>query len=175
MNQKEIIAVFDSDQKLVDAVKRLKGKGIPITEAYTPFPVHDVLKLLGRETRLPYLSVIAGASTIILVFFFLYYITVIDYPIKYGGKPSFAFPSYVVIIYLGTILLTFISTVIGFQMRTRLYQGKEPEVFYPGSTDDKFIIAIGGAGGLNEHNLADANAIIKEIGASEIIERDVTL
>lgn len=175
MNQKEIIAVFDSDQKLLDAVIRLKEKGIPISEAYTPFPVHDVLKLLGKETRLPFLSVLAGLFTIILVFSFLYYISVIDYPINFGGKPSFALPSYVVIIYLSTILLTFISTVIFFHARTGLYQGKLPEVILPGSTDDKFIISIGGADGLNENSLAEANKIINEIGASEIIERDVTL
>ena len=70
MKQKEIIAVFDSDQKLVDAITRLKEKNIPVRDAYTPFPVHDVLNLLGRETRLPYFSVLPVLLRLSWVLFF---------------------------------------------------------------------------------------------------------
>ena len=171
MKQKEIIAVFDSDQKLVDAITRLKEKNIPVRDAYTPFPVHDVLKLLGRETRLPYFSVFAGALTIILGFIFLYYVAVIDYPINFGGKPYFSLPSFVVIIYLLTILLTFISTVVVFQVRTGLYPGKEAVEVPPGSTDDKFIVSVGEEAGLSDETITLANSILNEIGALEIIEK----
>ena len=171
MKQKEIIAVFDSDKKLAEAVGRLKEKNIPVREAFTPFPVHDVLKLLGRETRLPYFSVFAGAITIILGFTFLYYVAVLDYPLNFGGKPNFALPSFVVIIYLLTILLTFISTVVVFHIRTGLYPGKEAEDILPGSTDDKFILAIGPEDELNEATRVIAGRILKETGAIEIIEK----
>lgn len=171
MMQKDIIAVFDSDQKLVDVIVRLKEKNIPIREAYTPFPVHDVLKLLGKETRLPYFSVFAGAMTIILAFCLLYFIAVIDYPLNFGGKPSFSMPSFVVIIYLLTILLTFISTVVVFQIRTGLFPGKDPEKIVPGSTDDKFIVVIGDDGLLSENTRLLVNTILTESGALEIFEK----
>ena len=172
MKQKEIIAVFDSDQKLVDAITRLKENNIPVRDAYTPFPVHDVLKLLGKETRLPYFSVFAGALTIILGFTFLYYVAVIDYPLNFGGKPYFSLPSFVVIIYLLTILLTFISTVVVFQVRTGLYPGKETVKVPPGSTDDKFILSVGEEGGdLSDETITLAHSILNEIGALEIIEK----
>jgi hypothetical protein len=172
MKQKDIIAVFDNDQQLVSAIGRLKEKNIPIREAYTPFPVHDVLKMLGKESRLPFFSVFAGATTIVLVFIFLRYVAVIDYPLNFGGKPAFSLPSFVVIIYLLTILLTFITTVIAFQARTGLYPGKDPEDILPGSTDDKFIIALGNDEGLSDEVKGIANAILKESGAIEIVEKE---
>ncbi len=166
----DIIAVFDSDREMVKAIGSLQENNIPVRDAYTPFPVHDVLKLLGRESRLPYFSVVAGAGTIILVLAFLYFTAVIDYPVKYGGKPYFALPSFVVIIFLLTILLTFISTVIVFQARTGLFPGKEAEVPFPGSTDDKFILALGGNDGFSDEMRSLASGILKENGALEIIE-----
>jgi hypothetical protein len=164
-------AVFEKDRELVGAIKQLKESGIPVRDAYTPFPVHDVLKLLGRESRLPFFSVLAGIGTIVLVFSFLYYSAVIDYPLNYGGKPHFAFPSFVVIIYLLTILLTFISTVIAFQLRTGLFPGKEPEMIQGGSTDDKFILTLGPEKDLSDHMRYLAEKILKENGAVEINTR----
>jgi hypothetical protein len=170
MTNKRIIAVFDNDRDLVGAIKRLREENIAISDAWTPFPVHDVLKLLGKESRLPYFSVFAGVSAVILVFLFLYYTAVIDYPIIYGGKPPFAFPSFVVVIYLLTILLTFTSTAAVFQIRTGLYPGKDAGDLFPGSTDDKFIISLGTNEGFSKETRARANEILKASGAVKIIE-----
>ena len=168
MKPKVMTAVFEKDQELVGAIKQLKESGIPVSDAYTPFPVHDVLKLLGRESRLPFFSVLAGIGAMIMVFSFLYYTAVIDYPINYGGKPYFAFPSFVIIIYLLTILLTFISTVIVFQLRTGLFPGKEPEIIQDGSTDDRFILTLGPEKDLGDEMRSLAEKILKENGAIEI-------
>jgi hypothetical protein len=170
MKNREILAVFDSDEKLVKALQSLQRKGVPVKEAYTPFPVHDVLKILGRESRLPFFSIMAGVGTIVLVFAFLYYTSVIDYPINYGGKPYFAFPSFVVIIYLLTILFTFAGTVLAFHVRTGLFPGKEAESVFSGSADDKFILTIGGEGDLTDDMASLADSILKENGAVEINE-----
>jgi hypothetical protein len=171
MNQTNILAVFNSDRDLVSAIGKLREKNIPIRDAWTPFPVHDVLKLLGRESRLPYFSVFVGVSVIILVFLFLYYTAVIDYPIIYGGKSPFAFPSFVVVIYLLTILLTFIGTTAAFQVRTGLYPGKDADVQFARASDDKFIISLGQDGGISEVLRSQAKEILKENGAVEIVER----
>jgi hypothetical protein len=171
MEQKGIIGIFDSDRKMVDAIEKLLETKIPVTNAYTPFPAHGAMKRLGHESRLPYFSVIAGTFTVILVFAFLYYTAVIDYPLRYGGKPSFAFPSFVIIIYLLTILVTFILTVIAFQMRTGLFPGKENKDPVPGLSDDKFIIILGDDEGLNDQTRILAGTILKEAGAIEISDR----
>lgn len=172
MKQKEIIAVFDNDENLVSAIRQLQDKKIHIRDAYTPFPVHDVLRLLGRETRLPYFAVIAGAVNIIAAMGFLYWVAVIDYPLNFGGKPAFTLPAFVVITYLLTILLTFLITSLLFQVRTGLYPGKEPEEIMEGSTDDKFILALGRSNDMNDSERSMADSILRECGATEIIERE---
>ncbi len=172
MKDKDIIAVFENDLDLVKAIGSLKESSIPVRDAFTPFPVHDVLKMLGRKSRLPYFSVMAGAGSIILVFAFLYYTAVIDYPINYGGKPYFAFPSFVVIIFLLTILITFISTVLVFHFRTGLFPGKEPEIPVPDSSDDRFILTVGVDEGLSGEMRSMAKEILTKSGALEIIETE---
>ncbi len=172
MKPKDLIAVFDNDRDLVKAIGTLKENNIPVKDVWTPFPVHDVLKMLGRESRLPYFSVVAGVGAVIMTFAFLYYTAVIDYPIRYGGKPYFAFPSFVVIIFLLTILLTFISTVIVFQVRTGLFPGKEAEVPVTGTTDDKFVISVGSKEGLTDEIITEAQVILSANGAVEITEQE---
>jgi hypothetical protein len=171
INQTNILAVFNNDRDLVSAIAKLREKNIPIRDAWTPFPVHDVLKLLGKESRLPYFAVFAGASAIVLVFLFLYYTAVIDYPIRYGGKPIFSFPSFVVVIYLLTILLTFTATTAVFQARTGLYPGKDADVLFARASDDKFIISLGQNEGISDDLRSQAREILKESGAVEIVER----
>jgi hypothetical protein len=168
---KDIVGIFDDDRKLVGAIGKLRENNITVKDALTPFPVHDVLKFLGRESRLPYISVLTGLGAATLTFAFLYYTSVLDYPIRYGGKPIFSFPSFVIIIYLVTILLTFLGTTLAFQLRTGLYPGKDPEVLFPGSTDDKFIIIVGEVGGMTEETRALVNRILKESQADEIFEK----
>jgi hypothetical protein len=179
MNSKGIIGIFSTDWQMADAIRRLREKNIPVTDAFTPFISHDIMNQLGRESRLPYISVAAGAGTIIMVLAFLYYTAVIDYPLIYGGKPYFAFPSFVVVIYLLTILITFILTVAAFQARTGIIPGKvitEPihragaDEFIEGLTDDKFMIILGGREGLSVDMKESASAILKESGSTEIIE-----
>ncbi len=179
MNQKGIIGIFTTDWQMSDAIKRLREKNIPVTDAVTPFPAHGIMKQLGKESRLPFFSLAAGTGTIILVFAFLYYIAVIDYPIIYGGKPFFAFPTFVIIIYMLTILLTFILTVLAFQARTGLFPGKEiddpvhragDERYIGGMTDDRFMVALGGEEGLSGEMHESASTILRESGAKEILE-----
>ena len=59
MADKILHAVYDDDDKLMDAVKDLKASNFYIDEVYTPFPVHGLDKALGlKPTRLAILSFI---------------------------------------------------------------------------------------------------------------------
>jgi hypothetical protein len=168
MKSTYIIGVYDSDDQLVETIKKLKEENISIRDVHTPFPVHDVLKLLGKESRLPNFAFIAGIFAIIGTFSFLYWSTVISYPINYGGKPVFSFPSYVVLIYLLTILITFLSTVAVFQVLTGLYPGKNEALLHDRSTDDKFVIAVE-----KGENTEHVQSLFREKGAVEVFEKEI--
>ena len=52
MAEKTLHAVYDDDDKLLAAVKKIKEANIDIEEVYTPFPVHGLDKVMGlKETR----------------------------------------------------------------------------------------------------------------------------
>ena len=47
MANKFLHAIYDDDDKLLDAVKFLKKEGVYIEDVFTPFPVHGLDKALG--------------------------------------------------------------------------------------------------------------------------------
>ena len=120
MSTKQIIGVFDDEAQVLKAAKKLKSHGVNIRDIYGPSADHDLIKNLTRESRLPYLSVVTGSITILLTFAFVYYVTVIDYPLHYGGKPVFSFPPMVVVMYLLCILVTGAFTTFSFLTSERM-------------------------------------------------------
>ena len=61
MAEKTLHAVYDDDDKLLAAVKKIREADIDIEEVYTPFPVHGLDKVMGlKETRLAITAFIYG-------------------------------------------------------------------------------------------------------------------
>ncbi len=168
MNTKHIIGVFDNEDNLLKAIKHLKQKRANIKDVYGPATNHDLIKAFTRESLLPYLSVLIAIGTIIGAFGFLYYTSVIDYPLRYGGKPLFSFPPMVVIIFLLTILVTGGLTVMAFLGRNQLFPGKEPVMIDPRASDDRFYLVMD-----QNFNPEEIKKWIADSGAEEIIEKEI--
>ena len=63
MAEKTLHAVYDDDDKLLDAVKKIKAAKYEIEEVYTPFPVHGLDKALGlAPTRLAITAFLYGIT-----------------------------------------------------------------------------------------------------------------
>ncbi len=61
MAEKILHAVYDDDDKLLAAVKKIKAANYEIEEVYTPFPVHGLDKAMGlKETRIAITAFIYG-------------------------------------------------------------------------------------------------------------------
>jgi hypothetical protein len=167
MASKKIVAKFGDESALLKAILALKAKEVSIVDAYGPFATHDILKHITKESRLPYMSVFYGTMAVILTFAFIYYTSVIDYPIVYSGKPPFSFPPMVVIMFLACILLTTILTVLTFHGRTFIFPGKPANIIAPTVTDDTFFLVV--EKGENQDQLK--NWLTQE-GAEEITEKE---
>ncbi len=170
MNTKHIIGVFDNEDNLLKAIKHLKKQHANIKDVYGPATNHDLIKALTRESLLPYLSVLIAIGTIIGAFGFLYYTSVIDYPLRYGGKPLFSFPPMVMILFLLTILVTGGASVMAFLGRTQLFPGKEPVVIDPRASDDRFYLVMD-----QNFNPEEIKQWIADCGAEEIIEKELEI
>ena len=85
-------ALYNDDDILLSAVKKIKEKHYDIEEVYTPFPVHGLDKVMGLEpTRIAIAAFIYGCIGITVATLMMNYIMIVDWPQNIGGKPSFSF------------------------------------------------------------------------------------
>ena len=147
MAEKFIHAVYDDDDKLIDAIKNLNENKIMIEEVFTPFPVHGLDHLLDlKPTRLAIAAFIYGCIGLTFGLLMINYIMIVDWPQNIGGKPSFSLlenlPAFVPVIFELTVFFAAHLMVITFYLRSRLWPFKQAENPIPETTDDKFLIQI---------------------------------
>jgi hypothetical protein len=147
MAEKFIHAVYDDDDKLIDAIKNLNENKIIIEEVFTPFPVHGLDHLLDlKPTRLAIAAFIYGCIGLTFGLLMINYIMIVDWPQNIGGKPSFSLlenlPAFVPVIFELTVFFAAHLMVITFYLRSRLWPFKKAENPIPETTDDKFLIQI---------------------------------
>ncbi len=165
MSKKYILGVFDDEATLVDAFEKIKAKGFLPVEVYTPYPIHEILEGMGKKTRITHAAFFYGLFAAVGILSFLTYAAVIDWPLHYGGKPFNAFPSFIVVTIVATILSITLLTLFTFSMRAKIFPGKKPEILHPRATDDKFVMVLDPESLGN--NAKAVEEIIKEHGEVE--------
>ncbi len=167
MDTTYILGVFNGEEEMLAAFRKMKEEKIEIEDVFMPFPVHEVLKKQGKKSRITVVGWFYGFFSALAVLGFLFYTAVIDWPLNYGGKPSNAFPSFLVVTIVLTIFSITILSLFTFSVRAGLWPGNEKPVFHPKATDDRFVILLDKTKVDEER----AIAIMKEKGASEITEK----
>ncbi len=163
MNEAVYIGVYNKEEEFDTAVGNLKKLNIAIEELYMPLPVHDAVKNVSGSSRLPGLAYFFGLFAIVTVIAFLYYAAVISWPLNIGGKPSSAFPSFMIVTLVLTIFSVTFFTLFAFSLSANLYPGKKAVVYNDRALDDKFIII------LKSDKVPDAKTRLLENGANEVI------
>jgi hypothetical protein len=169
MSKISIIGVFSDEEQLVTMLHHLKEKKIDIREVYTPYPVHHVFEILERKSRFFWAAFLYGLFAVIGVLSFLYYTAVIDWPLNFGGKPTNAFPSFIVITLVLTILSITILSLFTFSIRAKIFPFKTAKMPDLRATDDKFVVVLDRDG-----QPLDASTLMKvlqENGADEVYEK----
>jgi len=163
-----LIAVYNDDNKLLEAADKLVEANAPVEEVITPFVIEELLHKFHVKSNIPLLAFFYGTIGLSSVFAGLYYTFVIDYPLNIGGKPnlSLTFP---VLLFIGTVLITVITTVMTFFHQDRLYPWKKTDFEYPGMNDDKMVVLI------DKSKLSDkmkqiVMQIFEETGAEKVEE-----
>jgi hypothetical protein len=165
------IGIFDNEEKFISSIRSLKEQKITIHDVFTPYPVHEVFHLLERKSKLPTAAYFFGLFGIIATLAFLYFTSVIDWPIVYGGKPFNSFPSFIVVTIVVTILTVTILSLALFSVRSKLFPGRDNTIFDIRATDDRFIIVVGSD--VPDLSVADTAAdIMKELGAVEVVDKE---
>lgn len=108
-----LIAEFDNPTDLVAAAQRTHDYGYTKTDAYSPFPIHELDEAMGIRNRLPVLVLCGGIAGGIGGYLLQYWTSVIDYPIYIGGRPLHSWPSFIPVTFETTVLLAALTAVFG--------------------------------------------------------------
>ena len=168
MASKVIQALYNDDDILMLAVKKVRAEHHHIEEVYTPFPVHGLDKAMGlADTRIAITSFLYGCLGLAVAVVMMNYIMIEDWPQDIGGKPSFSYldnmPAFVPIMFEMTVFFAAHLMVITFYLRSRMWPFKKAENPDKRTTDDHFLMEIGIHD--NEKELAD---LLWETGAVEV-------
>ena len=165
---KVIHAIYNDDDVLMAAVKKVKAERYHIEEIYTPFHIHGLDKAMGlAPTRIAIVSFMFGCVGLIVAVVMMNYMMISDWPQDIGGKPSFSYienmPAFVPIMFELTVFFAAHLMVITFYLRSRIWPFKKSENPDPRTTDDHFLMEIAVHG-----NQSELESLLKETGAVEI-------
>ena len=141
-----LLAEFDSATELVDAARRIRDAGYTKTDAFSPFPLHEIDEALGvKRSILPYLCFAGGLTGLISGLALQYFVHVIDYPIIVGGRPHISLSAWIPPTYELTILFTAFIAVLGMLFLNGLRRPDQPVFNVPRfalATREKFFLLI---------------------------------
>ncbi len=162
-----ILGVYDDEHDVMRAVDKLQEVDIKVKDVFSPFPLHGIWEKLKQTTLLPYATFAYGAVGAIGSFALLYWTSVINYPLKFGGKPLNTL-SFIIIMFVLTILVGTVFTVLTFLIRQKLYPGKESVMPDVRSVNDKFVIVIEKTDTMSDEEFEKVDSLLKECGAVEV-------
>ncbi len=132
-----ILAEFDTPTEMVDAARKVRDAGYRKTDAFSPFPLHEIDAALGiKRSILPYIVFAGGLTGLITGLVLQIYTHAIDYPLNVGGRPYISIPSFVPPMYELTILFAGFAAVFGM-----LFLNGLPQPYHPLFNVPRFALA----------------------------------
>ena len=141
-----VLAEFDTATELVDAANRVRLAGYTHTDAFSPFPLHEIDEALGiKRSILPLLVFCGGVTGLLTGIALQVFVHYIEYPLNVGGRPYISIPSFVPPAYELTILLAGFTAVFGMLFLNGLPRPYHPVFNVPRfalATREKFFLLI---------------------------------
>lgn len=169
-----IMAEFDTPTQVVDAARKVREAGYTKTDAFSPFPIHEMDEALGiRRSILPYLVFAGGVAGLLLGIGLQVFVHYIDYPLNVGGRPHISIPSFVPVSYELTILAAGVTAVFGMLFLNGLPRPYHPVFNVPRfalATREKFFLVIETADPKFEY--ADTKSFMESLNPQEVFDVD---
>jgi len=167
-----VVGVFNDEDVLLSAVKKIRGNGVKIHEVYSPFPVHGLDEQLGyKRTRLPIAAFLFGLTGTCLALTMQIGMLGFDWPMIIGGKDFWSIPPFIPVTFELTVLLSALGMVATFMIVSDMKPYKWPRQFDLRSTNDKHIMAIDLSTN-NAKSKDELTRILKDAGAEEVNEKE---
>jgi hypothetical protein len=167
VNKNFLVGVFEDEDVLLNAVKKVRTGGVKIHEVYSPFPVHGLDEALGyKRSRLPIAAFIFGLTGTSLALLMQIWMLGYDWPMIIGGKDHAALPPFIPVTFELTVLLSALGMVATFMIVSDMKPYGMPRQFDIRSTEDKHVMAVDL--GVNSKSKDEIARLLKEAGASEV-------
>jgi mono/diheme cytochrome c family protein len=163
-----VVGLFESPAALLRAVPLVREKALGRLEAYTPYPVHGLVKSLGQKpSPLGAMVLVMGILGALSALAFQWWTSVVDYPVPTGGKALFSWQAFVPVMFEVTVL--FAAFTAGLAML--LFLNRLPFFGHPllrsatmkAVTRDRFALAVEADGA--DLDAAAAESALRGAGA----------
>lgn len=169
-----IFGLFESPEKIKEAARKTHAAGYTNFDCMSPFPVHGLEHDMGlNRSKIPYITFVFAlvGTTLAFTLQFVIHEQVStlpyfnSYPLNIGGKPTFAWPAMVPVMFELTILLGGLSTVAGFLALSKIPRPSR-KILHPDLTNDKFALWIPSDSA--NYSEDGVKKFLGELGAQEI-------
>lgn len=175
VSTKGVLGQFSVPDDALAAARKLRDAGYLHFDVLTPFPVHGMDEAMGlKRSWVPWATAALALFGIALAQFFLNWIMVYNWPMNFGGKPNFAWPSWIPITFETMVFFGAIGSAV-----IAIWAGKKDNIPQPppllvktGATLDKFVVWISATDPKFEPRAAEA--FVKGLGAHGVRLVDVT-
>lgn len=114
MNKKiySIGGLFDTPDSITHAAEEAVKEGYTKFDVNTPYPVHGMESAMKlKPSLIGLVTLFVGLSGAAFAFMFMYWVSVVDYPLIIGGKPFFSWPAFIPVTFEVTVLSAAVGTV----------------------------------------------------------------
>ena len=166
---KTIHCLYDDDEVILEAAKKITSSGIKIKEVFSPFPIHGIDPVIGlKRTRIAVCAFLFGLTGATAGTLMMWYMMIHDWPTNIGGKPTWAYfynvPAFIPPTFECTVFCAAHLMFLTFLLRSWILPGVMPKNPDPRTTDDKFLMLIE----TDEKNMDKIVALVRQTGASEV-------
>jgi hypothetical protein len=109
-----LMAEFPTPATLVHALKSVRAQGYTRVDAYTPFPIEEVIEALDPPcSKVPAIVLAGGLAGGLAGWGLQYWINMIDYPLNIGGRPFNSWVAFIPPTFETTVLFAGLSAIVG--------------------------------------------------------------
>jgi hypothetical protein len=167
-----LMAEFHQPGDLVKAARAVHAAGYRKVDAYTPYPMEEVLDALHlHHSHVPKLVLAGGLFGLLAGWGLQYWISVIDYPMNIGGRPFNSWPAFVVPAFETTVLFAAFGAVLGMLALNGFPRPYHPVFNVPAfaaASRDRFFLCVEAAD--PRFDLGETRRLLQGLGAAEVTE-----
>ncbi len=168
-----VLGVFKTPDAATNAAAHLRESGIEAFEAYTPYPVEQLNRIVrpGRNIFLPALMFAGAVFGLAYGYWIQYWDEALNYPINVGGRPYNSWPAFMVSTFEFMLLVAVAAGLFGMILASRL-----PKLYHPTfaakaferASRDRFIICVKASDPL--FDASSVHDVLGRLGAERIEE-----